>query len=338
VDSNRYDGFVTDEDVRVKPDPVDEDKKPEEGDKEAPKAEEKPKDDEKPKDEKKPEGDKPKEKDKDDDGKAEDKKADEDKPDDGQPDENEGRKKGQPSYKAVTRDLNRTRNHVAALTRRAKTAEEELAALKTELQEAKARQPQEAEPDHTDYDDYQDYLEDFGKWKKRQIRSEKKKEDSVSRKETAKPEAEKAEDTKEPDVDVDLQTAQDELFEEFQGAENRYKDFKKVFIRDDLPVKREMVLALAETEDPVGVAYYLGKNEDETKRISRLGTIGQAMAIKGIDDRIKHRRKPEPKVSNAPEPIKPVGGNSPGTKSLEDLNFSEYENRRKKEDIGKGFW
>jgi len=86
-----------------------------------------------------------------------------------------------------------------------------------------------------------------------------------------------------------------------------HSDFDEVF-SDDLPISRDMALAIAESDKPADLSYWLGKNPDECARIYALPPVKQIYELGRIEARLS---SPEVKASNPkPAPIKPVGQRS----------------------------
>jgi hypothetical protein len=86
---------------------------------------------------------------------------------------------------------------------------------------------------------------------------------------------------------------------------------------------------MIESDQSADIVYHLAKNPEEAKRIAALPAYAQAKEIGKLEDRLS-AKKPI-KVSNAPEPIKPVDGGKNFTKKLEDMTIDEMiEHDRKR--------
>lgn len=80
---------------------------------------------------------------------------------------------------------------------------------------------------------------------------------------------------------------------------------------------------LAESEKGAEIAYHLGKNPADAKRIASLDPIHQAIEFARIEGRLS--APAVRKVSQAPAPAKTLGGaNSAGAKSLDEMGMSEF--------------
>ena len=94
-----------------------------------------------------------------------------------------------------------------------------------------------------------------------------------------------------------------------EQAREEYDDYDAVAHAEDLPVTREMGMALLESEIGPKILYWLGQNPKEAARIAQMSPLSQAREIGKIETRLS-ANPPVKKVSNAPEPIKPVGSRS----------------------------
>lgn len=121
----------------------------------------------------------------------------------------------------------------------------------------------------------------------------------------------------------------------------KHPDFDEVV--EDLVVSPVVVGIIQSSDVGPEIAYELGKNPDEAKRIAKLPPLQAAVELGAIKSRITSKasgeKKPEPKrVTSAPNPIAPVGGGGKATgasKSLDDLaktDFSAYRAKREEEE------
>lgn len=113
-----------------------------------------------------------------------------------------------------------------------------------------------------------------------------------------------------------------------------YKDFNEVVGDPKLPITHEIIDATRETENenvsPSDILYYLGKNPDETAKLSRMSTIQVARAITKIEIALESAKQKEPPptkktVSSAPEPINPIDSTVIITKDPNKMTQREYE-------------
>lgn len=105
-------------------------------------------------------------------------------------------------------------------------------------------------------------------------------------------------------------------------ARENYPDFDAVALRADLPISREMGDIIAESHRGAEMAYYLGKNPDEAKRISQLPPLKAAREL----GRLEAELTPKPrKISNAPPPVQTVTASGGGkTADLSKLGYDDY--------------
>lgn len=88
-------------------------------------------------------------------------------------------------------------------------------------------------------------------------------------------------------------------------AFEKYDDFEQVAYNPNVPITDIMAQTIRESDIGPDVAYYLGSNLAEAKRISQLSPYLQAKEIGKIEARIASE-PPGKKTSNAPAPVTPV--------------------------------
>jgi hypothetical protein len=100
-----------------------------------------------------------------------------------------------------------------------------------------------------------------------------------------------------------------------------------------LPISNPMAYVIKESESAPEIIKYLSRNREESFRISRMNPIAAAREIGKIEFKISNQPKPEPikKVSQAPEPIKPVESKGTQSVDLDKLPMDEYVKRRNQE-------
>jgi hypothetical protein len=91
----------------------------------------------------------------------------------------------------------------------------------------------------------------------------------------------------------------------------------------------DMAESLMDMEKPEAVVYYLGKNPEEADAIARMTPTKRAVALGKIE--VKLGQVPGKKVSNAPPPVKPVGGKSAAQVDISKMSGDEYREWRKKQ-------
>lgn len=117
--------------------------------------------------------------------------------------------------------------------------------------------------------------------------------------------------------------------QKMESAAQKHEDFEEVALNPNVPITQHMALAIGESDIGGDVAYYLGSNIAEAKRISGLSPIGQVRAIAQLEAKLS---APDPVVSKAPKPIQPLSANKGSTTGLsDDLPMDEWLKRRNAE-------
>lgn len=237
----------------------------------------------------------------------------------------------------------RLQKRIDRLTKRAAEAERRAAEAEAALADKKPAPAPKAEakeePDPEDFETYDEYLGEWEAWKDAAYGKKPKAPE-------AKPEA-KADTAKveKETPDQEFQDALEDVREAFADTRAKHTDFDEVIGAKDLQITRDMVLALAEAEDPGSIVYHLGKHKEEAARIAALPPLAQAKEIGKLEVLVAKPEEAEKspkakKATAAPAPIEPVGGSDASKQSLDKMSFSEYErtmNEKEKNRSG-GFW
>ena len=101
-----------------------------------------------------------------------------------------------------------------------------------------------------------------------------------------------------------------------EAARDKYDDFEQVARNPNLPITVPMAEAILASEIGPEVAYHLGTNPDEAKRISRLSPFLQAKEIGRIEAKLA-ANPPVKKTSTAPAPIAPVTARGGGSSTYD---------------------
>lgn len=99
-----------------------------------------------------------------------------------------------------------------------------------------------------------------------------------------------------------------------EDARTKYDDFQDVVYNPDLRITEAMAEVIKVSEIGPEVAYHLGKNPDEAKRIANLSPLAQAREIGKIEASLSSNTPPAKKASSAPAPIRPVGSRASAVK------------------------
>ena len=127
-----------------------------------------------------------------------------------------------------------------------------------------------------------------------------------------------------------------------EAVRAKYSDYEDVALLDTdkggPAISNQMAEVIMESEIGPEIAYYLGKNVEESKRIWAMKPLAQAAALGKIEATLA--AKPAVKhTSSAPEPIKPVGSRSTNpsvstadprsVKAMSTSEWIEAENKRR---------
>lgn len=122
------------------------------------------------------------------------------------------------------------------------------------------------------------------------------------------------------------------LEEEFAKGATRFEDFEDVVFDPTVPITHEVADLLADSDDPAALAYYLAKHTTEAVAIARMSPTAAARRLAKIEGELvkDEASKPKPKkISNAPPPIKPLGGGAAAVqKNPEKMSQREFEEWR----------
>jgi len=103
-------------------------------------------------------------------------------------------------------------------------------------------------------------------------------------------------------------------------AKGRYADFEQVAF--NAPISEDVSDLILGSEIGTDIAYHLGKNHDLARQISAMPPIEAARAIGRLEATLTAR--PAQPQTNAPPPINPVRGSTPGQKSPDSMSMEEY--------------
>lgn len=111
-------------------------------------------------------------------------------------------------------------------------------------------------------------------------------------------------------------------------AQERYADWDEKVgeLKPDTP----LAFAIMEAENGPDIAHHLATNTAEARRIAALPPLSAAREIGKLEAKLLAEPAKPKTPSNAPVPIKPVGGSaSPSTKKLSEMTQSEFEKHRR---------
>jgi len=210
--------------------------------------------------------------------------------------------------KGVQKRINDITREKYDAIRRAEAAEKE---LETERNKAQAPQPASTKKPTLEDFDHDDgaYLEALTDWKVDNALQDKAKKD-----------AEKVEQQRNKErVDAIVDHATNTI----GRGRTAYEDWDTA-ISPVVPLLNqfEMAESLMDVESPENVVYYLAKNPEEAEAIARMSSTKRAMALGKIELRLG--QTPAKKVSDAPPPVKPVGGKASAAVDISNMSGDEY--------------
>lgn len=130
---------------------------------------------------------------------------------------------------------------------------------------------------------------------------------------------------------INQQRAQEQAQTLTEKTESFYAEAAKTegFDRDEfdaLPLTPHIAQALIDSSSPAKLMVYMAAHPEEVEKIAALNPVRQIKEL----DRLEAKLASAPKVSNAPAPIKPIGGNK-GTveKDPSEMTDAEFAKWRK---------
>ncbi len=136
---------------------------------------------------------------------------------------------------------------------------------------------------------------------------------------------------------TDTQQSAMAVLREAFDVDEKPADFEKIAMNPELAVTGEMLEALAECDDPVGVMYHLGQHKDVAADIAALSPVQQMREIARLDIKGVKPIKPV-KITASSPPISPVGSAGAQQKTVGEMSFSEYEKYMNKKDRVPASW
>lgn len=158
-------------------------------------------------------------------------------------------------------------------------------------------------PDPSKFNDTESYLEALTEWKADQKVTEKL--EALDKK------------RREEHVKAAQQQAQAQYQALEEKARDTHEDFDDVVYNPAVPITDHMAFTIQNSEVGPELAYYLGTHLSEAARISRLHPLAQAKELGKLEDKLSAPAPRPAKPSNAPEPIKPIGGKGSASQSFD---------------------
>lgn len=168
------------------------------------------------------------------------------------------------------------------------------------------RQEHTGKPELSQFENHEDYLEALSDWKvSLKLDEERRQREAQERQREA----------------AQKQAA---FRERLAQAADKFEDFHEV-VTADVSISEAVGEAIKDSDYGPELMYFFGKNPTEARRISALNPVAAIREIGRLESRFQEASKPKPKpVSNAPEPVKPLGGKEVASKRPEDMPMDEY--------------
>lgn len=174
-----------------------------------------------------------------------------------------------------------------------------------EPQQQRQPQPSDGRPDRTKFNSDEEWVEAVADWKIEQ-------RDRVIRAHTEQQQFHA------------LKSKVDGIYAEAEKIDGFDRD-----AFDSLPLTPAINAAIIGSELAPKVMAYMLENPKEVARISSLNPARQAAEVGKIEAKVS--AAPPPQVSNAPNPIKPVGGNKGGSKDPSEMTDAEFAKWRQEQ-------
>lgn len=173
---------------------------------------------------------------------------------------------------------------------------------------AKQAAPQpapDAPPKAEDFQDYEDYLVARAAHKLRQEQAQQQQQ--------AAQQAQRRQQAE----------AADAFRERVEAATEKFPDFHEVAFSPKVPITTAMAETIASSEMGADLAYHLGKNIDEAKRIAALAPIAQVRELGKLEAKLSAPPTPL-KTTQAPKPPKTVTGAAGAAENPNGMSYAEY--------------
>lgn len=121
--------------------------------------------------------------------------------------------------------------------------------------------------------------------------------------------------------------------ERAQEFAQEHPDFDAVVNNPSVPISQPVADSIVESDMGPQVAYHLGQNPDKARELSQMSATAAAREVGKLEAQLSVPQKP--KVSQAPDPVDPVGGGSEkNAKDPEKMTTAEWMVWRQKQVSG----
>jgi len=131
-------------------------------------------------------------------------------------------------------------------------------------------------------------------------------------------------------------TIQDAYHEREETARDKYNDFDQVAYSPTLMITATMAMTIKESEIGPELAYHLGTNPAEARRIAALTPLSQARELGKLETKLASNL-PAKRTSSAPAPIAPIAGRGSASptydttdpRSIASMSTTEWINKER---------
>jgi hypothetical protein len=197
-------------------------------------------------------------------------------------------------------------------------SQREIQALRAEFEALKAppKEVPQGKPTLDQYETYDEFTEALTDWK-------------IEQREVAREQKAKEESSKQQRSEIQKSFA--DKADKFRAETPDYDDVISEIA--DVELSEATAVSVIESDLAAQLTYYFGKNPDELERINNLSPFATAREIGKLEAKLTSEPKKQPKQSDAPEPIKPLGASkatvTPDVSKMTDEEWDRYEREQR---------
>lgn len=177
-------------------------------------------------------------------------------------------------------------------------------------------------PKEEDFDDYNQYLEQQADYLAARAAEKLSTQQKAKDQQLAQAEEQ-----------LQVQKRAEKFGERIQREMNAYEGFMEkmndpIFAEITHNMDRDLIGLIQESDKATALTYHLATHIEEADRLSRLNPVYAARELARIEAKLE---LPKPnKISNAPDPIKPIGSNESAVKNPDDMSMDQWMEWRAK--------